>query len=407
MGIGTSAGIGVGARKKVVLPLICLGLVLFQTAAKAAVWKSEKQWSVETENEYSKWVTENWKADIFVDQKSLLYQIATDCADASYDMRALFAYTHKLPFRAGAFTNEMREFDHIRNEDQRFREFIVKMNSQVSTGTLARDTYPIEISRKSFRPGIIYLSLKPTNHSLQIVALSATGVPTILDSTEPSEIRKLQERQMFPPYVAQSVQEGFRAFKWPEHYAQPVEKIPGYSLQQFEIQRRLTSMDLYFAEYQSLVAQRPETRDERAQRFLKIICNETRYRIEVVDGALEFLRDRQSKNQCLTRSEYEGYSSPSRDRKMAFVFQTGYNMFIDDLTRSQLRGETLRKLTSIFSDTGPQSDWCPLRTKSNLRLSLWDVWLNVLNRRLASDPHVNEMQRWGFEPYVQVCPKFD
>lgn len=385
---------------------IALTTTAMHTTANAAVWPTRAQWTAEKETAYSAWVESNWNVDVYVDPNSLLYQIASDCADASYDMRALFAYKNGLPFRAGKFTNESKEFDKIKNEDERFRKFIASFNVYVDTTTLSADTYPIEISKDTFRPGLIFLSLKPTNHSLQIVALSKTGIPKTIESTEPAAVRKLQERLMFPPYLARTSMEGFRAFKWPEHYGIPMEKIPRYSQHQVDLQNSFPSIDLYYAEAQSILAQRPESLNEKAKRFIRLICDESRYRIEVVDGALEFRRG--SENICLNKNSFDAYSTPSRDRKVTYVFRTGYNLIIDDRTWNQLDESTLSRLKSIFTEQGPRSDtWCPLESKSKRQFLLWDIWMSVLNRRLLSDPHANEPQRWGFENYIPMCPSFN
>ncbi len=218
--------------------------IAIHLSANAAVWPTRAQWTQEKEKAYSAWVESNWNINVYIDPNSTLNQLASDCADASYNMRALFAYQNGLPFRAGKFTNESKDFDKFKNENERFRKFLDWINRYIDTTTLSTDTYPIAITKDTFRPGIIFLSLKPTNHSLQIVSLAKTGIPKTVESTEPSAIRKLQERQMFPPYVARTSLEGFRAFKWPEHYSMPAEKIPGYSTQQVDLQNSFPSTDL-------------------------------------------------------------------------------------------------------------------------------------------------------------------
>ncbi len=128
--------------------------------------------------------------------------------------------------------------------------------------------------------------------------------------------------------------------------------------------------------------------------------------MQVVDGALEFRR--KSDGLCLNKNTYDAYSTPSRDRKLTYVFRTAYNLYVDERRWDQFDEGTLKRLKSIFSEEGPRSDtWCPLESKSRLKFLLWDVWLSVLNLRLSSDPHANEPQRWGFENYVPICPSFN
>ncbi len=73
------------------LMIVFLLLFFVQLSTQAAVWENKFQWTDLWEEAYSKWVVAHWKINIFTDQNSILYNIPTDCADASYNMRALFA----------------------------------------------------------------------------------------------------------------------------------------------------------------------------------------------------------------------------------------------------------------------------------------------------------------------------
>ena len=69
------------------------------TTTQASIWESTKIWTIEEEDRYSNWVKENWKADIFINPDSPYFAIPTDCADAAYAMRIIYAFENKLPFK--------------------------------------------------------------------------------------------------------------------------------------------------------------------------------------------------------------------------------------------------------------------------------------------------------------------
>lgn len=388
------------------LMIVFLLLFFVQLSTQAAVWENKFQWTDLWEEAYSKWVVAHWKINIFTDQNSILYNIPTDCADASYNMRALFAYTYKLPFQAGPYNNLIRNFDNIENETERFRAFIMTVNKNVGTKTLMTDTYPIGINRNQFRPGIIFLSDKPVNHSVQVVELSATGIPTLYDSTEPARVRDLFVRKSFAPYTIKSNNEGYRAFKWPEHYRLKEDQIPGFSRQQFEIMEKFKFIDLYFSEFESLLRERPETADEKAERLLRLVCNEMHYRVQFVEDAIENNAKR-PENSCYSNTQYDLYSTPSRDGKLTSMLRYTLNLLKDGPTWEKLSAQNKAKYNSMFLGSATKSDnWCPIETKSKLDLKMNEIAKAALGQRLVSDPNANERQRWGLEPYQAKCPQY-
>jgi len=388
------------------LVIIFVLLSFGHLSTQAAVWENKFQWTDLWEEAYSKWVVAHWKMDVFTNPQSILYNIPTDCADASYNMRALFAYTYKLPFHAGSYNNSMNQFDVNENENERFRAFILSVNKNVGTKTLMTDTYPIGINRTQFRPGIIFVSDKPINHSVQVVELSPTGIPTLFDSTEPSRVRTLFVRSSFAPYVVKTRSEGYRAFKWPEHYTIADNKIPGYSEQQYEIMEKFRFIDLYFSEFESLLRERPETVDEKAERLMKLVCNEMRYRVQFVEDALEN-NLKQPANTCYSSTQYDLYSTPSRDRKLASMLRYTLNLLKDGPTWEKLSLQNRGKFNILFlGGNSPADNWCQIQTKSNLDLKMSDIAQASLGQKLVSDPHANEKQRWGLEPYSPQCPQY-
>ncbi len=354
--------------------IVLFNLLFFiQLSAAAAVWENKFQWNDLWETAYSKWVTVNWKKDVYTNPSSILYNIPNDCADASYNMRAVFAFTYKLPFRAGSMTNQIKSFDLISDETERFREFIKKVNTTANTSTLSDDTYPIGINNKQFRAGIIFVALKPTNHTVQIVSVSPTGIPVILDSTEPARVRNLFERYTFAPHITRTNQEGYRAFKWPEHYKKSNSQNPAASLQQFEMFEKTKFLDLYFNEIETIIRERPETINEKTERLIKLICNETHYRIETVEAALtEILK--KPINSCMNNNDYSDNSTPNRDAKLLLIYNYAFNLHNDPYFKKEMSAENFKKLSSIFSISDIGNTWCPIKLKSNLKLTFFDIW---------------------------------
>lgn len=132
--------------------------------AQAAVWSSQNVWSQAQEDRYSLWVVENFKADIFSNPKNPWYGISTDCADAVYAARIIFAYENSLPVAftnienmKRSLTNSMTNWDRLPEKD-RVRKFIQLVSDLTSTQTLGHDTVPVAIQREFVRPGAIFLN---------------------------------------------------------------------------------------------------------------------------------------------------------------------------------------------------------------------------------------------------------
>ena len=104
---------------------ICLAPL---SSVYAAVWSTESQWDESWENRYRQWVVQNWKDDIFMNPaKPIYYKFENDCADATYMMRLIFSFEHRLPFAVNnqqspgkVISNEMSTWDNL-PEPQRVR----------------------------------------------------------------------------------------------------------------------------------------------------------------------------------------------------------------------------------------------------------------------------------------------
>ena len=104
----------------------------------AGVWVSTNSWSLDWEKKYSQWVKEEVETDVFTSGR--WKDLSTDCADAIYTIRAIFAYENNLPFHfrnpnkyGQRFTNKMSQFNRYTKEaDVRFKKFLYWMHGLIS-----------------------------------------------------------------------------------------------------------------------------------------------------------------------------------------------------------------------------------------------------------------------------------
>lgn len=382
--------------------------------AKADVWLNENQWNENWENQFSSWVEKEWDDEIFMRPNSILYNVKTDCADASYSMRMLFSYLHKLPFviqnptqPKKFLSNSIKDFDKIQNEKDRFLKFVEAINLMTDTGTLSNDTYPIKIDRQYFRAGALYVS--PNDHSYQIKSVDDSGIPTMYSSTVPQEARYLQIVNSFPFYVPSDLtyhKDGFRAFKQPHHYQMSESLIPGFSLEQYQLGQ--DSKDDIFG-FGNLIAKKIQTTPEPAvgqiKRLLLNICSAIQLR--AIHISWTEYRKTEKHIQCFNSKDYDDESTPSRDKRIVMMYhqlKTVYQSIFEKPNDGYFNIADY-----IFSSSAEKNQelekWCHVSTQNegSDQINLKSVWHAVFYNQLVSDPHANFQQRWGFETYEPRC----
>lgn len=438
--------------------VLALVIVVLSTSPRAAVWVTTNSWSEHWETEFSAWVERHWTAEVYSNPASPYVGHETDCADACYDMRAIFAAEHGLPFVISArsadgrrVSNELRTWDHL-PQRERLRAFLAYVHDMTSSETIADDTYPIPMSREAFRPGILYV--QPKSHCFQVIKVSEYGVPTTLSSTVPRVARELYPEHNFPAFVPsddERYRDGYRRFRWPEHIGLPVTQVPGFSDEQY---RLAAAKGLDYITFTDALLERLGTKREpaplRTQRFMYNLCYYARQRVEIVEGALAHLaRVRSGSRQCLTASEYYDQSTDSRDRRLKDYFAyvralIGSPTWRDaDWTNNAYRAEWYLKpyAEAIFradDGTGPRAGetskgsdrgegatsrqgeswsffrpastprrkgqeatnadliaWCGVEYTPGVRISLRDIWQGIEHGTLSSDPHASREDRWG------------
>lgn len=307
---------------------------LMTSAAHAAVWTTEARWSPAAEAKFGEFIR-RLDLKIFEKETGDWGRIPTDCADAAYTLRIIFAYENRLPvsFRTwqGVMSNSTNEFDDIADPVKRVRKFIAKVNYYTSTRTLVNDTYPIAIRRGVVQPGILFLHPQGNEsvpltyragHVYYLQNVADNGIIRYISSTVPAAIRPLDPRNgiIFSPMDRDG---GYRAWVWPDSSARP-----NYSEEQFEIagwQPRAYRDGHAWYRWSDAIKERVRTRqptpeeDIRAQlENLTVVVNN---RAKVVQAGWGLYRANYNPGQCMNEKDYDAYSTPTRDVKVQIELQ--------------------------------------------------------------------------------------
>jgi len=419
-----------GARAALVPRLARLLLTLAVVAAwaapaAAAVWTATARWDEDAERRYSAWVERSFVPTLFY-QDSPYAEFATDCADAAYAMRMIFAFENGLPFVIGdperpgrTISQATRRFDHLPAGLPRFRAFLEWMATHTSTATLADDTYPVRIDREQIRPGIIFLAWR--RHVVQVVEVRPTGLIRYLESTTPRTIRVMTSIVGFPHQVpadpkARRHGDGFRRFKWPEHYGLPEARLPGYGTEQFERARALGREALPFHDWlRERLALTEESPVARARRQLFTLCQMAWDRATVIDEAQQALVAlRRAGRRCMGPADHDAYSTPGRDAALRRAFEQTV-AHAESPQWHQVDGR-FRDFVELLLGRLPEEraqqvrpdllKWCDVdRVDGGPGRSMDLAELYALSRdgRLVSDPHAPTAQRWGLAAYAPTC----
>lgn len=412
-------------RARMYLSLLSLlMLMLFVMPAQAAIWKAENTWDSEWENRYREWVSENWKEDFFMNpDKPLYYKLEHDCADAVYLMRLIFAYENSLPFvinnmhGKGDISNTMRTWDRL-PPNKRMRRFMDYVSDMTSTQTLKHDTYPVALS--DIRPGDVYVT--PGVHSYQIVNITETGIAEVTSSTTPKAPRYLARYESFPFYVPEDTKrmsDGYRRFKQPKNLHKSMQKQPDFSDEQYRVAEEVNHNYVGFTDIiSSKLGTRKEKPAEKSLRLLTALCMYSNDRGVYVYDALYHLQEIRGKGRrCLNRTEYDNFSTPTRDKRLRQFFdavrqhiKTSYHL--DKNSHSQ------RWAAALFSEKEPHPrDLQQLNKFCKVELSLQSGYFMSLRELreksdagvLVSNPNAPLDYRWGITtepPYKASCPTY-
>jgi hypothetical protein len=409
--------------------LLVLLLSSFLSFAQAQVWVDRESWSQEWEQRFAAFVSsERVNTGLFTASNSPYKGIRADCADASYALRAIFAFENGLPFalrnpsgvRAGQpayanFNNRIDRFNSIRSPQQRFVAFLNYIGSSVGSENLTRqDTFPVAID--ALRSGDIFSYritrtlggfFRRTNqyirHVYNIKNINPTGTFDVIYSTQAIAdqglpmIRRREREFVNLPFDAW----GFRRFRWPEHLGKPVSAIPaslGRSNQQYDMVAEYG--DRFFREVRKKLSSIEETPEQSMQRALGSLCIEAQARVEYVNQGLQFLAS--IGGRCMDYTQYDAYSTPARDEALNQSFLRAKETY-DDIVRSRLDGQLTRTMINFaraifYNQSGSESElrsFCPITYKARTTIDLAELRRRQVAGRLSSHPNDTVEHRWG------------
>lgn len=297
-------------------------------AARADVWETKRQWDDQADEDFGRWI-QKLPMDIFTSSSSSYKGISTDCAKAVYVLRILFAYEHGLPvnFTSGrGLSNDNKSFDQYPEGLPRLMKFISFARSHVDTRSLVHDSYPVKINRRFVRSGAIFLHpatkdapiTYQAGHVYYIQDVYENGMVRYFSSTVPSAVRDLQPRIdiTFAPFGKSG---GFRAFKRPNSHEQPgFDDVDQFSLANWRpngwhdgnlwvkwskaIRRRLQL--------------RAATVDEELRAKIENVDGYIKERSHLVERSWRVYQSRYRGQACMSDSDYDSYSTPTRDVKI-------------------------------------------------------------------------------------------
>jgi hypothetical protein len=250
------------------------------------VWEvGDRRWTVEEERRFEKWVDETITEDFFI-----RYKIPTDCADAVYAIRWIYARIARLP--AAATTRDGKWIGHWSpnwkhlpthpewHTDERFRAALLYLFPRTWTGTLPFDTYPVRISADSVTPGTLFLLTESHTGIIGHVLLDGSHAHPLQtwESALPVRVQKLSSRYFFSGRPESKAGSGLVKFRWPvyengEWKYLPVKEHPFYSEEQYTSDFRKG-----YADFVEAVAKRidPINRDSM-EKMRKVMGTATRY----------------------------------------------------------------------------------------------------------------------------------
>lgn len=406
---------------KFAIKIISSFFILGAGTCFAGVWEATESWNNDWEQKYSNWVKDEFHEEIYI--AGPYKNIATDCSDAVYFARIIFAYEHKLPFAIkdstgglNKISNQMSRFNEVSDPLQRVRKFIDFVGSTTSTKSLPNDTYPVSINRAYVRPGTVWSRPRITKdnfwrrivggtvqsdpgHAELVTEVMDTGAVYLIGSTVPKEVRRLNTTSslVFMPVETTT---GFRNWMQPTYYSRSIETLPGYSLEQFNSIGKgwagNRSLSTWTSQVQERLALREESKSEKIARQVENVCLLVRSRVDVITKSE--IRRAQLGGACMNASDYDSYSTPSRDKRII---------------------TTLKQLTSTAGGMGftaaqrakplkPFLDTCPnIQIAPNQFISLYDFSILALKGDVSSNPNDSFGARWGLEEATSDCPEYE
>jgi hypothetical protein len=200
---------------------LCFGEPMKESSSQ--VWRvGDRQWTVEEEGNFGKWVETHVEEDFFIRHK-----IPIDCADVPYAIRWIYARMNHLP--AAATTKDNKLIGHwsadwgrlpIHSEwqrDARFRAALLHMLKETTTRTLPLDTYPVRIDPDSITPGTLFFVTESHSGIIGRIILDGSSAHPLQtwEATLPVKIQKMNQKIFLSPRPESTIYSGLVKFRWP------------------------------------------------------------------------------------------------------------------------------------------------------------------------------------------------
>jgi len=320
------------------------------------------------------------------------HKIPTDCADAVYAIRWIYARIAHLP--AAATTTEGQLLGHWStdwkhlpthsewHQDERFRAALLYLFPRTWTGTLPLDTYPVRISPDSVRPGTLFLVRESHTGIIGHVFLDGSQAHPLQtwESALPVKVQKLNLRYLFSGKPESKARSGLVKFRWPvsengEWKYLPVKEHPYYSEEQYT-----SGFYKGYADFIEAVARRIDPTDyppmEKMVKVLGTITGLLRERAPIVLEGYEQCRE----GGCPEASElWEIYNTTGRDGMILSL--------MDHLSQIIESNRLDKKMTQMIMEA------IPVDISENRSVTLYHVYQNHL--WLSPHPEDSIEARWG------------
>jgi len=405
-------------------------LLVFASQAMASVWESTAEWNQDSEKEFADFIQNKVTVDIFSSRRSPYYGISTDCADAVYTLRVIFAHDHQLQFAMKnprspreLITSDMDRWDNLPVE-QRFIKFVNYVKDMGTSQSLIEDTYPIAINKTYVTAGTVFLNpilgnvpgLMNDGHSEYVQSIESTGYISFLSSTVPAAVRRLNVT-LVNTLVPQVTTGGFRRFMQPAFYGMKLSELPGYSTEQFRMghwqERAMDSRQQIFEWHEAIrnrLRDRVASPEEVMGYLIENICTLLKTRVTAVDEAAARLQG----HSCLDpqSAEYDDLSTPSRDSR---IFDN-YALLEELLKIQDSRSDTEKVYDALRSSRGAGSspitstinvetydmgrarsglEQCNVEYMPGQTMNAYELYKVTKSGHLESNPNYSIPVRWG------------
>lgn len=377
--------------------LICISAnLLVPSPAAPDVWRATNQWTEEWENRYSAWIAREIKPDFLT-----IIPLKVDCADFCYVIRAIFSRIHFLPFMASNADGQpighySDGFDSLKTSnlwyrDDRFKAFLSSLVKHVTTKSYPYDTYPVELSPRTVKPGLVIYENLIASHACMIGRVDPTYIIPVVfyEATVPPDVRFKETTALdiyiYTPNVPSS-HSGVVRWNWPVQKNNrwqlvPDEQMPYYSKEIYDASfpyRTQLSRALNRA-VKIHSADGTFDSEELMQKLVHFFQNEIEFRAKLILQAEALLKQQSS---VKSESFEFNYGTESRDNRLYELMRQIWKGLREyDLPRDRFF-RTLETIPVRISSSTPYT---------NLLL----IFIAVDQRWISPDAYEYPEKRWG------------